>query len=143
VDHLNESSVKDDELNRILDKISDKKDLTDLEKKFLSNLNSYSDDLLTDYMYLTKNDVFNKVRDLLEGKRIVICDLCDKNGKIGIKIKSIHNTFDDDFCFVLLQNKMKIILKDNYSYNIIYNIKRDEYSLETQDEFFERIPIMK
>ena len=30
-------------------------------------------------------------------------------------------------------------LHDKFLYNLIYNIKRDEYSLEEQDEYFEKL----
>ena len=30
-------------------------------------------------------------------------------------------------------------LHDKFLYNLIYNIKRNEYSLEEQDEYFEKI----
>ena len=30
-------------------------------------------------------------------------------------------------------------LEDRYLYNIIYNINKGEYSLESQDEYFEKI----
>jgi hypothetical protein len=30
-------------------------------------------------------------------------------------------------------------LDDRFLYNIIYNIKKDEYSLQEQDEYFEKI----
>jgi hypothetical protein len=143
VNNFNESSLKDEELNRILDKMSDSKPLSDIEKRFLSKLNSYSEDQLKDYMYLSKNDVFNKVSGLLRNKDTVICDLYDKNGKIGIEIKSIHNNFDEDFCFIILKSEEKVTLRDNFSYNVIYDIKKDEYSLQIQDEFYEKIPVKK
>lgn len=135
------SSIREGEINRILDKISLGDNLSDIEKMFLSKINSYSDDHFRDYLYLSKNDVFNRVKSLLEERNIVICDLCDKDGKIGIQIKSIHNNFEDDYCFVVLTNEYRIKIKDNFSYNVIYNINKDEYSLQTQDEFFEKIPV--
>ena len=142
VNHLKESSsVKENELNRILDKISNSESLTDSEKKFLNLFNSSSEDNYKDYMCLTKNDVFNKVRDLLEDNHRVICDLYDKDGQIGLQIISIHNNFDEDFCFVTLKNGEKATLKDNFSYSVIYDMKKDEYSLRAQDEVFEKIPV--
>jgi hypothetical protein len=134
-------SVKDDELNRILDKISKEEGLTDFERRFLNNYNSSSEDDYKDFLCLTKNDVFNRVRDLLEERRKVICDMYDKNGKIGLDIVSIHNDFDEDFCYIVLKNNDRITLRDNYLYNIIYDLKRDEYSLQTEEEFYEKIPV--
>ena len=36
-------------------------------------------------------------------------------------------------------NGEKCKLHDKFLYNIIYNIKKDQYSLEIQDEYFEKI----
>jgi hypothetical protein len=135
------SSFKEGELNRILDKISFGNILTDSENRFLSNIDKYTDDLYKDYLYLSKNDVFNRVSILLESKIIVICDLYDKDGKIGLEIVSIHNNFEEDYCFVVLENQERFKIKDNFSYNVIYDVKKDEYSLQVQDEFFDKIPV--
>ena len=35
----------------------------------------------------------------------------------------------------------KLELKDNFFYEINYNFDKDNYSLETSDEFFEKIPV--
>lgn len=137
---LNES-IKDDELDRILDKIASKLKLTDGEKKFLDEYNSTSDDYYQDYSHLTKNDVCEKLEDLLSKGRKVICDLYDRDGKIGIEIKSIENILDEDSCFLSLKNGEKIEIKDNYFYNIFYDFRKDEHSLQSQEEFYEKIPV--
>ena len=38
-----------------------------------------------------------------------------------------------------MRGNEKHTLEDRFLYNIIYNIKKDEYSLESQDEYFEKI----
>lgn len=139
VDQTNES-VKDVELNRILDKMSSNKALSDIEKKFLDMYNMYSDDDYKDFSYLTKNDAFDKITDIISNGRKIICDLYEKN-KSGIEIISVYNQFDNDSCFIVLKDNERIELKDSYLYNIIYDIKRDEYSLQSQDQYYEKIPI--
>jgi len=140
VKNINES-VKDDELDRILDKISNGKKLNNIEQKFLDTYNKFSEEHYQDSLCITKNDVYNKIRDLLEEGDKVICNLYDRNGVIGLPIVSIHNDFDEDFCYVVVTDGEKIKIEDKYLYNIIYNMKKDEYSLETEEEFFEKIPV--
>lgn len=134
-------SVKEMELNRILDKVSKKQDLEGREQKFLDLYNSTSEDDMKDYMYLSKNTTFNKIKSLVDAGKSVICDLYDRNGKIGIKVKSIENDFENETCVMTLKNDEKHNLHDKFLYNIIYNSKKDEYSLQAQDEYFEKIPV--
>ncbi len=134
-------SVKEMELNRILDKVSKKKNLEDKEKNFLDLYNSTSEEDMNDYMYLSKNTTFNKIKNLLEKGKSVICDLYDKDGKISTKISGIENDFENETCVMTLKNGETHELHDKFLYNIIYNSKKDEYSLEAQDEYYEKIPI--
>jgi len=132
-------SVKEMEMNRILEKISTKKKLSDREKNFLELYQSTRDEDLKDYVYLSKNSTFSKVSQLLENGKKVICDLCDKNGKIGLQIISIENQFETEKCILTFKNKETHFLHDKFLYNLIYNVKKDEYSLQEQDEYFEKI----
>jgi hypothetical protein len=134
-------SVKEMELNRILDKVSKKQKIEDREKKFLDLYNSTSDEEMRDFMYLSKNETFNKIKGLLNKGYTVVCDLYDRNGKIGIKIDSIENDFDNEVCIMTLKNDETHNLHDKFLYNIIYNNKKDIYSLQAQDEYHELIPV--
>lgn len=138
--HMNES-IQNDEMDRILDKISNGETLSDIEKRFLNTFGQFSDDYYKEFSFLSKNDVFDTIQKVLSDGRKVICDLRDRDGKIGIEIQSVHNNFADESCYVILKNGQKIELTDNYLYNMIYNIKKDEYSLESQDEYYEKIPL--
>jgi hypothetical protein len=134
-------SVKEDVLDRILDKIHNKQKLTDIEKKFLDRYNETSDEEYQDFRFLTKNDASLKIKEIIDGGRKIICDLYDRDGKIGIEITKIKNDFEHETSEIHLKNKEVIKLKDNYLYNIIYNSTKDEYSLESQDEYYEKIPV--
>lgn len=134
-------SVKEMELNRILDKVSKKQSIEDKERKFLDLYNSTSDEDMKDYMYLSKNTTFNKIRSLIERGKTVICDLHDRNGKIGIKIKDVENDFENDFCLITLKNGETCKLEDKFLYNIIYINNKDIYSLQEQSEYYEVIPV--
>ena len=134
-------SLKEVELNQILDKISKKIKLTYGEESFLGKFGKVKDDDLKDYKMLSMQSTFEKISDLINNNKKVICDLYDKNGKIGIQIISIYNDYENEICILELKNGEKIDLKDNYLYNIIYNIQKDSYSLEAEDEFFEKIPV--
>jgi hypothetical protein len=139
--YLMGESVKEIELNRILDKVSKKQSIEDKEKKFLDLYNSTSEEDMKDYMYLSKNTTFNKIKSLLERGKVVVCDLHDKNGKIGINIKGIENDFENESCLMTLKNGETCKLEDKFLYNIIYNSKKDEYSLQEQAEYYEKIPV--
>ena len=94
-----------------------------------------------DYRMLSKESTFTKISNLLEDGKKVICNLVDRDGKIGIQIVKIYNRFDDETCIMTLKNGEKVKLQDNILYNIIYNTNKDEWSLEMEDEFFEKLPV--
>jgi len=142
ISYLNlRESLKEVELNQILDKISKKLKLTYGEESFLNKFGKVKDDDLKDYKMLSIQSTFDKISDLIDNNKKVICNLFDKNGKIGMQIISIYNDYENEICILELKNGEKIDLKDNYLYNIIYNIQKDSYSLEAEDEFFEKIPV--
>lgn len=132
-------SVKEIELNRILDKINFKKKLSDKEINFLNLYQVTRDDDMKDFMYLSKNSTYDKVKDLIDKSRRVICDLHDRDGKIGLRIIDIENDFEEDECILHLKGSETFILEDKFLYNLIYNKNRDEYSLQEQDEYYEKI----
>lgn len=132
-------SVKEMELNKILDKVSKKKSLSEREIKFLNLYQDTRDEHMKDYLYLSKNSTFQKLLELLEKGKRVICDLHDRNGKIGLQILGGQNLFEKEVCELQLKGGETHLLKDKFLYNLIYNIKKDEYSLQEQDEYFEKI----
>jgi hypothetical protein len=134
-------SLKEMEIDRILDKVSDKLKLTDREKEFLDLYQVTKEEDLKDFLYLSKNAAFRKILDILENGKKIICDLHDKNGKIGLQIIKIENDFLNDKCLITMKRNETHELFDKFLYNIIYNIKKDEYSLQEQDEYFEPIKI--
>lgn len=132
-------SLKDIELNRILDKIGRKKKLSERESNFLDLYQSTREDEMKDFMLLSKNSTYTKLKDLLENDKRVICNLEDNNGRFGLSITSIENDFEEDNCIISMRGNEKHSLEDRFLYNIIYNTKKNEYSLESQDEYFEKI----
>ena len=133
-------SVKNMELNKIKDKINKRKSLTKREINFLELYQStIKKEDLKDFLYLSKNSTFSKILELLESNIKVICNLHDRNGKFGIEIVKIENNFEEEICIITMIHNEIHKLHDKFLYNLIYNIKRDEYSLEEQDEYFEKI----
>jgi hypothetical protein len=139
--YLRLESFKEMELNRILDKMIKKSDVTNQEKNFLDLYNIVKDDDLKDYLYLSKNNTYNIIKKILDNNKEVICDLYDRDGKIGLKIVDIENDFENETCILILKDKTKHILHDRFLYNLLYNGKKGNYSLQQQDEFFEKIPV--
>jgi hypothetical protein len=132
-------SLKEIEMNKILDKISRKKKLTIREKNFLELYNETSEDDERDYMMLSKNVAFKRLKHLLDGGKKIICDLHDRNGKIGLQIIDLENDIENEFCEIKLKDQSIFKLQDKFLYNITYNLKKNLYSLTEQDEYFEKI----
>lgn len=90
---------------------------------------------MKDFMLLSKNITSYKIRELLDNNNNIICDLHDKWGRIGIKIKDIHKNH------LLLIDNTEHDLEDKYLYNLIYIEKGNKYSLTEHDEYYEKIEI--
>jgi len=134
-------SIKDEEMNRILEKISAHENLSDIEKLFLKKYDEIVESDLKDLSHLSKNLAFDKISKLLERGKKVICDLYDKDGQINDEIISIHNDFEHEECILDLKHGERAILSDRFLYNIDYDIKKDIYSVKVQDEYFEKIKV--
>ena len=139
--YLFNKSVKEMELDKILDKVLKKETLTSREKGFIELYNSTQEVIMKDYLYLSKNSTFKKITEILESGKKIICDLHDRNGKIGLEIIEIVNNFEQETCTLTLKGGEKHNLHDKFLYNLIYNIEKDQYSIEEQDEYFEKIDI--
>jgi hypothetical protein len=90
-------------------------------------------------MYLSKNSTSFKIREFLDNGVKVICDLSDRDGKISLRILDIENDYDEEKSILTLKDNSKYYLDDKFLYNLIYIKKRGEYSLQEQDEYFEKI----
>jgi len=138
---LKESYFKDSKLNSILDKMNKGVSITSREQNFLDNYDNIIDDEFKDVKMLTANSTFNQIITLLEKNKKIICNLSDRNGTIGLPIKKIEKNYETEKIIIEVSGGEKVELKDNFFYEINYNFDRDNYSLETSDEFFEKIPV--
>ncbi len=129
-------------MNRILDKIYRKVNLTDREKGFLElynhTVNKPED---KDWMMLSKSATSTKVKELIELDYKVICDLHDRNGKIGLQILNIVDDIESDFSIIIMKGEEKHKLQDKFLYNLIYSVKKNQYSLQEHDEYFEKLTV--
>jgi hypothetical protein len=133
-------SLKEIEINRILDKICRKRSkLTKKEKVFLDLYNETQKVENKDWMLLSKSVVATRVKEFISNGIKVICDLHDRDGKIGLEIIDVINDYEDELSTLILKGDVKHDLHDKFLYNLIYNLKKDYYSLEEQDEYFEKI----
>jgi hypothetical protein len=138
---LKESYFKDSKLNSILDKMNKGVSITSREQNFLDNYDNIIDDEFKDVKMLTANSTFNQIITLLEKNKKIICNLSDRNGAIGLPIKKIEKNYENEKIIIEVSGGEKLELKDNFFYEINYNFDKDNYSLETSDEFFEKIPV--
>jgi hypothetical protein len=137
--YLLKKSVKEMEIDKIKDKINKRKTLTKREINFLELYQSTTRVELKDFLYLSKNTTFSKILELLESNIKVICNLHDRNGKFGMEIVKIENNFEEETCMITMIHDEHHKLHDKFLYNLIYNTKKNEYSLEEQDEYFEKL----
>jgi len=132
-------NIKDVELNNILDKIHFKNELTKREIDFLDQFENIDENEIKDYNYLSLLDLFYIMSKI---DKNIICDIKDKEGKISDLIISMEYVHDD--CKIILGLKHgTFILTDNYLYKLVYEFKHDNYSLDTQDEYYEKINLEK
>lgn len=134
-------SFKDEKMDEILGKIFNKQKLSEDEQVFLNNYDNMPNESPIDHMMLDRHSTYMRITGILDEGTPIICNLVDRNGKIGIPIVSIYSDFNSEESVMTLKNGEKALLKDNFLYNIIYNMKKGEYSLEAHDEYFEKIPV--
>jgi tRNA-binding EMAP/Myf-like protein len=94
-----------------------------------------------DFMMLSVTNTFYRLRDMLENKVSIICNLKDRNGKIGEKIVKVsdNENRNNESYDIYMKRDITHKIHDRYLYNIIYNEKKKVYSLEEHDEYFEKI----
>ena len=140
------SSIKGIELGKILNILS-------VSKKVAPQINSMELELdqeleqelkineNRDFMLLSKNEIFRKIKELLDDKKVVVCNCHDRDGVIGLKISGAINDFREESFEIILSGNQKFNLYDKFLYNLIYNINKKHYSLEEHDEYYEKISI--
>ena len=131
-------SIKEIELNRILDKVGRKDRLTERELRFLE-LYQHNLEEERDFMLLSKNSAALKVSQLVESGKTVICDLEDRYGRIGLGIVGIENDHQKESCTIRMRGGETHDMSDNLLYNIIFIEKKNRYSLQQHDEYHEKI----
>ncbi len=131
-------SVKELNLNRILDKMSRSGSITQGEKDFLDNYDKFED---RDYHMISKESVIKTIKSINNSGKKVICNLHDRNGLIGLEILNADNNFQDDSCTLYLKGGEKFKLDDRFLYNISWDIDDRVYYLEMDSEYFEKIPL--
>lgn len=142
ISYLNlRESLKEIELNSILDKIAKRMKLTTGEERFLDTYDKVKEDELKSFAMLSRQSATEKIDSLIESGKKVICNLEDRSGKIGLEIISTENIPDEEITLLKLKHSEVYKMKDNFLYNLIFDIKKNIYSLEASDEFFEKIPI--
>lgn len=132
-------SVKDIEIQRIKQKISGGSKLTAGERDFLELYNLTSETDNRDYMLLSKSVVATKIVELIEKGKKIICDLHDRDGKIGLEIIDVNNNHEEEVSIVIMKGQVKHNLHDKFLYNLIYNTKKNQFSLQVHDEYYEKI----
>ena len=118
-------SLKEMELNLILDKITKRVRLNGKEKSFLETYKDINDDDLKSFAMLSRLTTVEKINSLIDSKKKIICDLKDRDGKLGLQIVKIENLDEDEVSIINLKDGSTFKMKDNFLYNIIYNLKKD------------------
>jgi|LakMenEpi03Aug12_release.lakeMendotaPanAssembly.Ray.scaffolds.fasta_scaffold200632_3 hypothetical protein len=125
------------ELNNILDKIFINEDLSPRELEFLEKFEFIDEEDLKDYSFLSLLDLFYLLSKI---KKPIICDIKDREGKINQQIISLD--YDYEECKLTLGFKHGIYtLSDNKFYKLTYEFKHDNYSLDIEGEYIEKVNI--
>jgi len=132
-------NLKEIELNSILEKISKRKSINSNEKNFLETFESIQDDDLKSFSLLSRQTATEKINDIINKNKTIICELEDRDGKIGQSIIDTSNDYENELTILKFKNKQVFKMKDNFLYNINYNLKKNIYTLEKSDEFYEKI----
>lgn len=133
-------NIKNTYLNHLLDKLSDGKRLNTSQLYFLNNIDKVKDSYIKDHKYKTNYDIYLVMMDILDNNINIKYGIKDDIDSFGQKITKVYRNNDDQIIIKLENNKEKEI-KDNFLYNMIFNIDKFEYELVEQDEYFEKIPL--
>lgn len=133
------TSLKTKQLNLILDKLSSKGKISQNEKSFLDSFEKLSDKDFCEFSMLTSNEAESKIEYLIHNNIDVICNICDDLGPLGYKINDIIE--DNGSKILILEKNYTLELKDNCFYDLKYDIQKIKFSLESNNEYYELIPI--
>lgn len=133
-------SLKESKMDEIISKKNKNKELTDREKYFYK-LYRDTEFIDKDYMMLSLNVAVTKIKKILAYKKHIICNLEDRDGKLGYKILDI--SYDKNDAILKLDKNLTHKMTDKFLYNILFDNKKQKYSLEEHDEYFEEINVDK
>lgn len=133
------TSLKTKQMNFILEKLSSKGKITQKEKSFLDSYERLSDKDFGEFSMLTSNEAESKIEYLIHNNIDVICNICDELGPLGHKINDIVG--EDGSKILILEKNYTLELRDNCFYDLKYDIKKIRFSLESNNEYYELIPI--
>ena len=133
-------NIKNTYLNHLLDKLSDGLTLNKSQLYFLNNIDNIKDTYIKDHKYKTNYDTYLMIMDVLNNNITIKYGIKDDIDSFGENIIKIYRN-DDDKIIIKLENNKEKEIKDNFLYNIIFNIDKFEYELFEQDEYFEKIPL--
>ena len=133
-------NIKNTYLDHLLDKLSGGEKLNKSQMYFLKNIDNIKDTHIKDHKYKTNYDTYLMIMDILENNIKIKYGIKDDISSFGQYILKVYRNNDDKIVIKLENNKEKEI-KDNFLYNMIFNIDKFEYELIEQDEYFEKIPL--
>lgn len=133
-------NIKNTYLNHLLDKLSDGLTLNKSQLYFLNNIDNIKDTYIKDHKYKTNYDTYLMIMDVLNNNITIKYGIKDDIDSFGENIIKIYRN-DDDKIIIKLENNKEKEIKDNFLYNMIFNIDKFEYELVEQDEYFEKIPL--
>jgi hypothetical protein len=111
ISYLNlRESLKEIELNSILDKIAKRMKLSSGEETFLDTYDNVKEDELKSFAMLSRQSATEKIDTLIESGKKVICNLEDRSGKIGLEIISTENFTDEETTILKLKHSETFLI---------------------------------
>lgn len=132
-------SLKAKQMDFILEKLSSKGKITQKEKFFLDSYERLSDKDFGEFSMLTSNEAESKIEYLIHNNIDIICNICDELGPLGYRINDIVE--ESGSKILILEKNHTLELKDNCFYDLKYDIQKIRFSLESNNEYYELIPI--
>lgn len=132
-------SLKEQAMDKILDKMSTGRGLTPNEAAFMAVQGPIPDSDLRDFMLVSSFEACTRVASLLDHGLRVTCNLRDRDGVIGDDV--VSSSVTGDRSTITLAGRLTIELLPSFLYDLTFSMRDFRYSLESDHEFYELAPI--
>lgn len=128
-------------VNHVLDKVSSGRRLTPRERAFMEIVKSHPHLDMVDHMLVSNTQAARKVTQMLDLGIGVVCNLRDRDGKMGAPVLSAE--VDGEHARIAIEGHLILDLKPSMLYDLTFSTSDFRYSLESDHEYYELAPLRK